>query len=161
MHEAAAVITYLAPGLRFVHQGQLEGRRKRISPHLVRRPLEPADETLRRFYDGLLAVLRRPIVRDGRWRLLECAPAWDGNWTCDCFIAGAWEGADGQHLVVAVNYAGNQRQCYVRLAPPGEPDRTVVLQDLMSPTGTIAPGATSRRAVFTSTWRPGATTSSR
>src|SRR6476619_2810075 len=36
MHEAAAVITYLSPGLRFFHQGQLEGRRKRISPHLVR-----------------------------------------------------------------------------------------------------------------------------
>src|SRR5262249_38097903 len=41
MHEAAAVITYLSPGLRFFHQGQLEGRRKRISPHLVRAPLEP------------------------------------------------------------------------------------------------------------------------
>ncbi len=26
-HEAAAVITYLAPGLRFFHQGQFEGRR--------------------------------------------------------------------------------------------------------------------------------------
>ena len=36
MHEAAAVITFLSPGLRFFHQGQFEGRRKRISPHLVR-----------------------------------------------------------------------------------------------------------------------------
>ena len=43
MHEAAAVITYLSPGLRFFHQGQFEGRRKRISPHLVRAPLEPTD----------------------------------------------------------------------------------------------------------------------
>ena len=41
MHEAAAVITFLSPGLRFFHQGQFEGRRKRISPHLVRAPLEP------------------------------------------------------------------------------------------------------------------------
>ena len=37
-HEAAAVITFLSPGLRFFHQGQFEGRRKRISPHLVRGP---------------------------------------------------------------------------------------------------------------------------
>ena len=36
VHEAAAVITFLSPGLRFFHQGQFEGRRKRISPHLVR-----------------------------------------------------------------------------------------------------------------------------
>src|SRR5215510_8615101 len=33
MHEAAAVITFLSPGLRFFHQGQFEGQRKRISPH--------------------------------------------------------------------------------------------------------------------------------
>ena len=39
MHEAAGVITYLSPGLRFFHQGQLEGRRTRISPHLVRGPI--------------------------------------------------------------------------------------------------------------------------
>ncbi len=42
---------------------------------------------LQRFYDRLLAVLRQPAVRDGQWQLLECAPAWDGNWTWDCFIA--------------------------------------------------------------------------
>ena len=52
MHEAAAVITFLSPGLRFFHQGQFEGRRKRISPHLVRAPLEPADTALQQFYDG-------------------------------------------------------------------------------------------------------------
>jgi hypothetical protein len=46
-HEAAAVITYLSPGLRFFHQGQFEGRKKRISPHLVRAPSEPTDATLR------------------------------------------------------------------------------------------------------------------
>ena len=37
-HEAAAVITFLSPGLRFFHQGQFEGRKKRISPHLIREP---------------------------------------------------------------------------------------------------------------------------
>ena len=41
IHEAAAVITFLSPGLRFFHQGQFQGRRKRISPHLVRAPQEP------------------------------------------------------------------------------------------------------------------------
>ena len=38
VHQAAAVITFLSPGLRFFHQGQFEGRKKRISPHLVRGP---------------------------------------------------------------------------------------------------------------------------
>ena len=44
VHEAAAVITFLSPGLRFFHQGQFEGRRKRISPHLGRGPDEPVDQ---------------------------------------------------------------------------------------------------------------------
>jgi len=60
-------------------------------------------------------VLRHPIVRDGQWRLIECAPAWEGNWTCDCFLASAWDGPSGDRLLVAVNYAPNQSQCYVRL----------------------------------------------
>ena len=43
VHEAAAVVTFLSPGLRFFHQGQFEGATKRISPHLVRGPDEPAN----------------------------------------------------------------------------------------------------------------------
>jgi hypothetical protein len=115
VHQAAAVITFLSPGLRFFHQGQLQGRKKRISPHLVRGPEEPIDQRLEQFYDRLLAVLRQPAVRDGQWQLLECTSAWEGNWTSDCFLAFAWQGADGERLLVAVNYAPNQSQCYVRL----------------------------------------------
>jgi Alpha amylase, catalytic domain len=132
-HEAAAVITYLSPGLRFFHQGQFKGRRKRISPHLARAPLEPADELLQRFYDRLLLVLRLPTVRDGRWRLLECAPAWDGNWTFDCFIAWSWCGGDGQQLLICVNYAENQSQGYVPIPFPDLSDRKVRLKDLTGP----------------------------
>jgi hypothetical protein len=114
-HQAAAVLTYLSPGLRFFHQGQLEGRRKRISPHLVRAPAEPVDESLGRFYDALLGVLQQSTVRDGQWSLLECVPAWDGNWTWDGFICFAWRGSEGLRTLVTVNYAPNQGQCYVRL----------------------------------------------
>ena len=61
MHEAAAVITYLSPGLRFFHQGQFEGRQE---AHLAapgpRRRSNPPTMTLQQFYDRLLAVLRPP-----------------------------------------------------------------------------------------------------
>ncbi len=115
VHQAAAVITFLSPGLRFFHQGQFEGRKKRISPHLGRAPIEPVESTLTAFYDRLLAVLRQPAVRDGDWRLLECVAAWEGNRTADCFIAFAWRGPRGERLLAAVNYAPNQSQCRVRL----------------------------------------------
>jgi glycosidase len=115
VHEAAAVITFLSPGLRFFHQGQFQGWRKRISPHLVRGPAEPIDHKLEQFYDRLLAVLRNPVLRNGNWQLLECASAWEGNWTWDCFLAFAWQDSGGERLFVTINYAPNQSQCYVRL----------------------------------------------
>jgi glycosidase len=115
MHQAAAVITFLSPGLRFFHQGQFEGRKKRISPHLSRRPDEPTDEHLSQFYGRLLSILKQPALRDGAWQLLDCGPTWDENWTHDCFIAFAWQGVASERLIVAVNYAANQGQCHVRL----------------------------------------------
>jgi len=115
VHEAAAVLTFLSPGLRFFHQGQFRGRKKRISPHLCRAPDEPVDQAIGKFYDKLLGVLRQPTVRNGHWQLLECVPAWDGNWTWDCFVAFGWQGSDGERLLVTVNFAPNQSQCYVRL----------------------------------------------
>jgi hypothetical protein len=132
MHEAAAVITFLSPGLRFFHQGQFEGRRKRISPHLIRGPEEPLDQHLKQFYDRLLAVLRRPAVRTGEWQLLECLPAWEGNWTWDCFLAYAWQAAGEERLLMAVNYAPHQSQCHVRLPDLKLADRQWRFQDLLS-----------------------------
>jgi hypothetical protein len=113
-HEAAAVITYLSPGLRFFHEGQFEGRTRRVSPHLIRRPAEPVDRDLSEFYERLRSVLRHPVVREGSWQLLDCLPAWGGNWTWDCFIAWSWRRAGDERLLIAVNYADNQSQCYVR-----------------------------------------------
>ncbi len=132
VHQAAAAITFLSPGLRFFHQGQFEGRKKRISPHLVRGPQEPVDESLKQFYDRLLAVLRHPSVRDGTWQLLECSPGWDGNWTNDCFVVFAWQGSQGDVLVVAVNYAPHQSQCHVRLPYPELAGKKWQLQDQLS-----------------------------
>ena len=163
MHEAAAIITYLSPGLRFFHQGQFEGRRKRISPHLVRAPLEATDGALQRFYEGLRAVLQHPVFRDGEWRLLECAPAWEDNWTGDCFVAWVWKGAAGDRRLVAVNYAANQSQCYVRVPLQDLGERSVRFEDLMGSVGTsvsIVREAISTHTVCTWTCPHGATTCS-
>jgi glycosidase len=131
MHKAAAIMTYLSPGLRFFHQGQFEGRRKRISPHLVRAPQEPVDAVLQRFYAHLFAVLRQPVFREGAWSLLECVPAWEGNWTWDCFIASSWQGDNGERRIVVINFAGNDSQCYVRIPFADVTGRAILLNDLM------------------------------
>ncbi len=132
MHKAAAVITFCSPGLRFFHQGQFEGCLKRISPHLVRGPLEPANTTLQQFYSRLLTTLREPVLRHGRWQSLDCVPAWKGSGSWDNFIACGWEDSGGELLVVCVNYAAHPGQCYLRLPFAGLADGSWRLDDLMS-----------------------------
>ena len=131
VHQAAAVITFLTPGLRFFHEGQLEGRRVKVSMHLGRRPEEPVDPELQEFYRKLLAWLKRPEVRDGRWQLLEVRPAWEGNPTWDRFLAFAWEGGQGQRLLITVNYGPTQGQCHVGLPWDDLRGKQVILQDLV------------------------------
>jgi len=135
MHRAAAVVTFLVPGLRFIHEGQRSGRRLRVSNHLGRRAEEPVDQELKADYAALLACMRRPEVRDGAWRLLEPRPAWDGNPTWDRFVVFSWEGA-GRRLLVATNYGPTRGQCYVRPTDASIAGRTIVLRDLMDPATT-------------------------
>ncbi len=129
--QAAAVITFLSPGLRFFHQGQFQGYTQRISPHLVRGPQEAVDQSIERFYDRLLAALRHPVVRQGNWQLLDCTPAWEGNWTWDCFLVFAWQGLGNERVLVTVNYAPNQSQCYVRLPFTGLDEGQWHLEDMI------------------------------
>jgi hypothetical protein len=130
IYQAAAVITYLSPGLRFFHQGQLEGNTRRISPHLVRRPAEQVNEVLKNFYKKLINILPRAIVCTGHWKLLECMPAWEGNYTFDSFIIYDWNESFDEHLLVCVNCADHQSQCYLKLNDISSEEWQ--LKDLMS-----------------------------
>jgi hypothetical protein len=133
IHRAAAVLTFLCPGLRFFHDGQFEGRNKKLSVHLGRRPEEPVNSALREFYGRLLKCVNRPEASNGTWQLLECVPAWDGNWTADCFICFTWKAAGGNRLIVAVNYGANRSQCYLKLPFDNLRGTTIHLRDLMGP----------------------------
>ena len=132
IHKAAAVITFLSPGLRFFHQGEFEGRTKRISPHLVRGPQEPVNTELLLYYTELLAIINTPLFRDGDWRLLQCMPAWDGNNSSDSFLAFSWKGSNGELALIAVNYAPHSSQCYIRLPFDELANELVRLNDCMN-----------------------------
>jgi hypothetical protein len=118
-HEAAAVLTFTVPGLRFFHDGQFDGRREHASIHLGRRAAESPDPVIRNFYDSLLHLLKSPALREGRWRLLEHRAAWLENPTWRNFIGYEWYGPSAsaagpgeKRLWVFVNYGGTQGQCY-------------------------------------------------
>lgn len=132
-HCAAAIVTYLCPGLRFFHQGQSEGYREHIPVHLNRGPVEAADPSVKAFYSRLLECLRQPALRDGEWQLLEAHSAWEGNPSAAGFLAWSWDLNGKSRLLVTVNYAPAHGQCYVPLPWLSSGDTMMRLRDTMSP----------------------------
>lgn len=132
VHQAAAVVTYLLPGLHFFHEGQLDGRRVRANLHLARRPDEPPNPVLREFYRRLLAILQREEPSQGLWRLFDCRPAWQDNPTWKQFLTFGWQ-SDRRWLLVVVNYGPSQGQCYVNMPLPELRGKVWRLADLLSP----------------------------
>ena len=105
-HRAAAAITFLSPGLRFFHQGQLEGARVRVPVHLCRGPSEPTNQEVAAFYDKLLPILKDiDAFRNGDWSQIDPLPAWPGNWSSEGFVSYAWAGKDEGRYVAVINYA--------------------------------------------------------
>ncbi len=131
-HQPAALLTFLTPGLRFFHDGQREGRRAQSSLHLARRRVEPVDADVKKFYDRLLDCLQRRQVRQGRWSLYACRPAWEGNATVDQFLVFGWEPGPEPRLLAAINFGPTRGQCYVVLALPELLGKRVLLRDLLS-----------------------------
>jgi hypothetical protein len=65
------------PGLRLLHEGQLNGWRERVSVHLGRRPADSGDHEMTTFYDKLLDALQHTAVGNGESLLLPARAAWD------------------------------------------------------------------------------------
>jgi hypothetical protein len=132
VHKPAALLTYFTPGLRFFHEGQCAGRRAHACIHLARRRAEPVDAEVGAFYQRLLECLRREQVRNGRWSLYACRPAWDGNATVEQFLAFGWEGGVEARLLAAINFAPARGQCYVELPLSELRGKRILLRDLLS-----------------------------
>jgi hypothetical protein len=131
-HQAAAIVTFFAPGLRFFHQGQLDGARLHLPVHLRRGPFEPPNPEIAQFYDRLLAVLSEDdAFRNGAWSLVPPQPGGADNPTWQDFIAYAWHGLDGSNYIAVVNYADRQAQCHLQLPFAGLTGNLFRLTDLM------------------------------
>ncbi len=117
---AAAALCLTLPGLRLLHEGQLEGRRTRLPVQLGRRRPEPLDPETAAFYRRLLAAVRDPVFHDGEWKLLDSVEAWPGNRSNEAIIAHQW--TLGEEIrVTAMNLSPGNSQCFVRLDRPELP----------------------------------------
>ena len=127
---AAAVMISTLPGLTLWHEGQFEGRRRRLPVFLARRPEEPLDADLRRFHIALIADVGDSRMRTGRWQMLPCT-GWPDNATHENLLAWAWEDEGRRHVVV-VNLSPDPAQGRVPLPWPDLRGRTFRLVPVMA-----------------------------
>lgn len=130
-HCAAATISFMSPGLRLIHEGQIQGKKIRTPVHLSRETREKVDTTIQDLYRLLLPIINSPVSRFGNWHLLDTHQAWPNNPTNENFIAFLIE-HPLQTIVTVVNFASYRGQCFVSI-----PDRTwltgsIEFRDLLS-----------------------------
>jgi len=130
-HRAAAAVSFLAPGLRLFHDGQLTGRAIRVPVHLARAPQEKVIPEISELYNSLLKIAHSPTGKHGAWHLLDTRPAWAGNRTNENFICYLLEHPLGTYLVT-VNYSPKRGQCFVRVPDRAWLESSIEFHDQLS-----------------------------
>ena len=116
VHEAAAVDHVLVPRSAFLSPGTIPGAQDtHLSPSGARSAGTDRPEA-------------GTVLRPAAWPCCVSRPCATASGNCstahlpgtatgphDAFLVFAWQGAGGERLLVTVNYAPNQSQCYVRL----------------------------------------------
>ncbi len=130
-HRAAAIVTFLSPGMRFVHDGQIAGKRLRVPVHLSRAPREKIDHATEELYTALLPIINSPTSKHGTWNLLDTREAWPSNPTHENFIAFLLE-HPLRTLLVVVNFASYRGQAFIRIPDRVWLEGAIELRDLLS-----------------------------
>ena len=126
---AAAVITTL-PGLRFIHDGQMEGKTIKLPVQLGREPEEQVNNEIKTFYEHLLAATNDPAFHDGEWHICEVETLIGNPQTTVL----AWYWQYGRELkLVTVNYSDAVTQCRITLPPSTVVDgQNLISQDILT-----------------------------
>ena len=110
---ALACLVATLPGMRFYHQGQLDGRTHRVPVELAKTAQEATDPIVRSLYHKLLRQTREAVFHKGDWRLLEVRSA--GDLSCESLIAYQWR-LDKTWKLVVVNLGAHTAHGRVLLA---------------------------------------------
>jgi Alpha amylase, catalytic domain len=126
---AAAVVLLTLPGVRLLHQGQLEGRTIRTPLHLGRRPEEPEDSVVHQHYSRLLRLALGRVSGTGRWSSCDTSGCQDNVSHCH-LLTWCWQDSSERCLVV-VNYSHEQAQGHVRIPWEDLTGRSLRLVDML------------------------------
>lgn len=95
------------PGLRFYHQGELEGTATYLPITLRMGAPRPGDPVLSQLFDNILRITREDVFHRGFWKLLEVTA--DNDATAGNLMAYEWR-SEKSWKVIAVNLAGSASQ---------------------------------------------------
>jgi hypothetical protein len=127
---AVAIAIATLPGMKLFHQGQFEGRRRRLPVFLNKYPAEPTDESLRAFYTRLVQAIDRPAFREGQWSLCDRA-GWPDNASFQNLLAWTWEREEERYIIV-LNLSDHSAQARIRVRWAGTVGGKCHLVDLIS-----------------------------
>jgi hypothetical protein len=99
----AAVLSATLPGMRLVHEGQLDGRRVRLPVQLGRPAPALVSPELASFYDRLFEIMREPAVRGGEFMRLRVSDSPAGGGASDeNVLAYSWSGTPEEPVVLVI-----------------------------------------------------------
>ena len=114
------------PGMRFYHQGELEGRRIHMPITLRIAADEPPDPISKNFFQKILQITRQDVFHEGKWNLLDVAP--EGGAPTDALLVYEWRSPKAWKII-AVNLAAYASQGRVHLADRVSPSINYIFND--------------------------------
>lgn len=106
-------ITYLLPGLKFFHEGQLEGKKIKDSLFLQRRTNEEFNSQLKSSYSNLLQIIAGYLKKDYTWRFNPDIIAYISNIRLPLHIWEWYSNKENKSLFILLNYT--KEECEINL----------------------------------------------
>jgi hypothetical protein len=123
---AAGTLLSTLPGMRFYHQGELEGRRIHLPIILRIAADEPPDRISTNFFQKILRITRQDVFHEGKWALLDVAP--EGDAPTDALLVYEWRSPKAWKII-AVNLAAYTSQGRVHLVDRVSPTQNYIFND--------------------------------
>lgn len=110
---AALVILMTLPGIRLIHEGQLDGKKIKMPLHVARSPSEQIDPAVAKWFSWITEFSERSNFRDGIWSQCRTGPVDDGS-----VLSWCWK-IQSQYYLIAINYDAAPSRGWVEL-PSGD-----------------------------------------
>ena len=127
--QALGTLMSTVPGMRFYHQGELEGRKVHLPIQLRRVAPEEPDPAVVAFFAKILHVTNEDVFHQGNWSLLPINA--EGDATSENLIAYEWRSPTAWKIIVT-NLSGSPAQGRIPLGDRVAPSRQYIFDDQLN-----------------------------